>query len=563
MSDSSEPENSAPRTSRNFIEVEIDRDLAEGRTQQVHTRFPPEPNGYLHLGHAKAICVSFGFADQYQGLCNLRFDDTNPSKEEDRYVKAIQDDVRWLGFDWQERLYFASDFFEELYGFAQHLIESGHAYVDDLGVDEMRAQRGGPNVAGTNSPNRDRPTQVSSDLFGRMRAGEFEEGSCVLRAKIDMAHANLLMRDPVLYRIQDSEHHRTGRDWCIYPTYDMAHGQCDALEKVSHSLCSLEFENHRPLYEWLVQRLPIESPPRQIEFSRLNLTQSVLSKRKLVELVEGGHVDGWDDPRLPTLQGLRRRGYTPEAVRSFCARVGVTKVSSTAELFWLEDALREDQNKRAPRRMAVLDPLRITIRTLEEDQSVVCAAVNNPEDPDGGTRDVELTRHVLIERSDFLEDAPRKFFRLRPEGRVRLRYGPILTCEEVIKDESGEITELICSHDERTFAGASVEGEKRVKGIIHWVSASKSVAAEVHLLEPLFMSENPASLDDWMGDLNPDSRQVLDGARLEPCLGEAPVGQTVQFERLGYFTRDCSAGDGPPVFLRAVTLRDRSSKKGK
>lgn len=561
MSHPSEEEHLSKRPSRNFIEVEIDADLAAGRTQTIHTRFPPEPNGYLHLGHAKAICVSFGLAQQYGGLCNLRFDDTNPSKEEDRYVEAIKEDVRWLGFDWEERLYFASDFFEELYGFAQHLIEGGHAYVDDLGVDEMRAQRGGPGVPGTNSPNRDRPIQVSLDLFGRMRAGEFEEGSCVLRAKIDMGHANLLLRDPVLYRIQDSEHHRTGRDWCIYPTYDMAHGQCDALEEVSHSLCSLEFENHRPLYDWLVERLPIDSPPRQIEFSRLNLTHTMLSKRRLVELVDEGLVDGWDDPRLPTLQGLRRRGYTPESIRSFCARIGLTKVSSTAELFWLEDALREDQNQRALRRMAVLDPLLVTIRTLAEDQTAVCLAQNNPEDPAAGTREVELTREIYIERSDFLEDAPRKFFRLKPEGRVRLRYGPILTCEEVIKDADGKVVNLICSHDERTFAGASVEGEKKVKGIIHWVSVSKSLPAEVHLLEPLFLSENPASLDDWRRDLNPDSRKVLLGARLEPSLGEAQDGSTFQFERLGYFTRDSSGLSGKPVFLRAVTLRDRWSKK--
>jgi len=562
MSETPEKESEAPRVSRNFIEMEIDRDLAQGRTKVLHTRFPPEPNGYLHLGHAKALCVNFGLAQQYEGLCNLRFDDTNPSKEEDRYVDAIQEDVRWLGFDWQDRLFFASDFFEELYGFAQYLIEGGHAYVDDLGVEEMRAQRGGPNLAGTNSPNRDRPNQESLDLFGRMRAGEFEPGSVVLRAKIDMAHTNLLMRDPVLYRIQDSAHHRTGRDWCIYPTYDMAHGQCDALEKVSHSLCSLEFENHRPLYDWLVERLPIDSPPRQIEFSRLNLTYTLLSKRRLVELVEGGHVDGWDDPRLPTLQGLRRRGYTPESVRNFCARIGVTKVSSTAELFWLEDALREDQNRRAPRRLGVLDPLKVTIRTIDEGQSVVCQAVNNPEDEDGGTRDLELTRQILIERNDFLEDAPRKFFRLRPEGQVRLRYGPILTCEEVIKDESGQVIELICSHDERTFGGASVEGQKRVKGIIHWVSADKSVAAEVHLLEPLFLSENPGALEDWLGDLNPDSRRVISSARLEASLLASSPGETFQFERLGYFTRDASSPSDPPVFLRTVTLKDRWSKKG-
>ncbi len=553
MTDSSENE----RPSRHFIEVEIDRDLAEGRVQSVHTRFPPEPNGYLHLGHAKAICVDFGLATQYGGLCNLRFDDTNPSKEETRFVEAIQEDVRWLGFDWGERQYYASDFFEQLYGFAEDLIRAGDAYVDDLPVAEIRSQRGGPGVPGTESPFRARSPEENLQLFRAMRAGEFPEGHCVLRAKIDMAHANLLMRDPVLYRILKAPHHRTGDAWCIYPTYDMAHGQCDAFEGVTHSLCSLEFENHRPLYEWLVQRLDVAARPRQIEFSRLNVTHTVLSKRRLVELVEEGHVDGWDDPRLPTLQGMRRRGYPAEAIRAFCARVGVTKVTSTAELSWLEDAVRSELNRTAPRRMAVQAPLRVVLTSIGEDEGIRCEAVDNPEDPSGATRPVELRREVLIERDDFLEDAPRKFFRLRPGGSVRLRYGPVITCDEVIKDDEGAVVELRCSHDPRTFGGVTPEGEKKVKGIIHWVAADTAVETALWSFEPLFMDPNPAALEDWRQDLNPTSR-VEGTLWVEPAAAEGAPGETFQFERLGYYRADPAAES--LRFLRTVTLRDTWAK---
>ncbi len=553
MTDSSENE----RPSRHFIEVEIDRDLAEGRVQSVHTRFPPEPNGYLHLGHAKAICVDFGLAAQYGGLCNLRFDDTNPSKEETRFVEAIQEDVRWLGFDWGERQYYASDFFEQLYGFAEDLIRAGDAYVDDLPVAEIRSQRGGPGVPGTESPFRARSPEENLQLFRAMRAGEFPEGHCVLRAKIDMAHANLLMRDPVLYRILKAPHHRTGDAWCIYPTYDMAHGQCDAFEGVTHSLCSLEFENHRPLYEWLVQRLDVAARPRQIEFSRLNVTHTVLSKRRLVELVEEGHVDGWDDPRLPTLQGMRRRGYPAEAIRAFCARVGVTKVTSTAELSWLEDAVRSELNRTAPRRMAVQAPLRVVLTSVGEEEVIRCEAVDNPEDTSGATRPVELRREVLIERDDFLEDAPRKFFRLRPGGSVRLRYGPVITCDEVIKDDEGAVVELRCSHDPRTFGGVTPEGEKKVKGIIHWVAAETAVETALWSFEPLFMDPNPAALEDWRQDLNPTSR-VEGTLWVEPAAAEAAPGETFQFERLGYYRADPAAES--LRFLRTVTLRDTWAK---
>ena len=547
------------RPSRHFIEVEIDRDLAEGRVEAVRTRFPPEPNGYLHLGHAKAICVDFGLAAQYGGLCNLRFDDTNPSKEETRFVDAIQDDVRWLGFDWDDRQYYASDFFEELYAFGEALIEAGDAYVDDLPVDEIRTQRGGPGVAGTDSPYRSRTPEENLRLFRSMRAGEFDEGHCVLRAKIDMGHANLLMRDPVLYRILKAPHHRTGEAWCIYPTYDMAHGQCDAFENVTHSLCSLEFENHRPLYEWLVQRLDVPQRPRQIEFSRLNVTHTVLSKRKLVELVGEGHVEGWDDPRLPTIQGMRRRGYPAEAVRSFCSRVGVTKVTSTAELSWLEDEVRGVLNRTAPRRMAVLDPLRVVITTLGEAESATCEAVDNPEDEGGGTRRIELRREVLIERADFLEDAPRKFFRLRPGGSVRLRYGPVITCDEVVKDAEGNVIELRCSHDQRTFGGVTPEGEKKVKGIIHWVPEATATPVPLWTFEPLFLDPNPGALEDWRGDLNPSSR--CEGtAMVEPAVAAADPGDLFQFERLGYFRADPAS---PTLrLLRTVTLRDSWAKKG-
>ena len=554
-------EDAPERPHRHFIQQEIDRDLAEGRTQTVRTRFPPEPNGYLHVGHAKAICVDFGLAREFGGTCNLRFDDTNPTKEETEYVLAIQEDVKWLGFDWGERLTFSSGFFDELYGFAEHLVQNGDAYVDDQAVETIREGRGGPGRPGVNAPNRDTsPADNLAKLRG-MRDGEFAAGSCVLRAKIDMAHANLLMRDPVLYRILDAPHHRTGDTWRIYPTYDMAHGQCDALEGISHSLCSLEFENHRPLYDWLIQRLPIENPPRQIEFARLNLGYTILSKRKLIELVDGGHVEGWDDPRLPTLRGMRRRGYTPASIRNLCERVGLAKFNSLIELSWLEDSLRHDLNQNALRRMAVLDPLKVVITNLAEGESIERNAVNNPEAEDAGTRPFHLTREIWIERDDFQLEAPKKFFRLKPDGYARLKYGFIIHCEEVVQDADGHVTELRCTYLPDSADGQTPEGMKKVKGIIHWVSAADAVDAEVRLYEPLFSAEVPGADDrDWLDDLNPDSKQVRMGCKLEPALAHASPGESFQFERLGYFCADRTTSATAPVFHRAVTLRDSWAK---
>ncbi|MFT7677570.1 MAG: glutaminyl-tRNA synthetase [Planctomycetota bacterium] len=560
---------SEPTQSRNFIEVEIDADLKDGNYPHVHTRFPPEPNGFLHIGHAKAICTDFGLAAQYGGKCNLRFDDTNPAAEEAAFVEAIKQDIQWLGFDWEERLYFASDFFEQLYDFAVHLIQSGDAYVDDSTMEEMRAARGDrehADRAGQDSPYRDRPVQESLDLFRRMRAGEFPDGARALRAKIDMGAKNYLLRDPVLYRIQHSTHHRTGDDWCLYPTYDMAHGQCDSFEGVTHSLCSLEFRNHRELYEWLRDRIPAEAlktdyRPRQIEFARLKLTQTLVSKRKLKKLVEEGHVDGWDDPRMPTLSGMRRRGYTPESIRKFIERIGLAKAGSTVELAWLEDSLRSELNQTAQRRMAVLRPLKLTLTNLEPGESLPCEAQNNPEDDGAGTRPLSLTREVWIDRDDFRLEANRKYFRLKPDSEVRLRFGYVVRCDEVIQGPDGEVLELRGSVDRETGGGVAPADGRKVKGVIHWVSAETALEANVVQLGPLFTKDDPED-GEWTDNLDPDSRQVLEGCKLESSLAQAEPGQTFQFERVGYYVV-CSKDSKPgaPVFHLATGLRG-AKKKG-
>ncbi|MDK1021362.1 MAG: glutamine--tRNA ligase/YqeY domain fusion protein [Candidatus Hydrogenedentes bacterium] len=551
----------APAAGTDFIRSIVAENIESGKHDgRVVTRFPPEPNGYLHIGHAKSICLNFGIASENEGgVCHLRFDDTNPCKEEDEFVASIKEDVRWLGFDWREHEYFASDYYEQLYEWAVQLIRAGKAYVCDLNADRIREYRGTLTLPGTNSPFRERPAAESLDLFERMRAGEFEEGSRVLRAKIDMASPNMNMRDPVMYRILKVAHHRTGDAWCIYPTYDFAHGQSDSIEKITHSLCTLEFEDHRPLYDWFLDALDVYRP-RQIEFARLNLTYTVLSKRKLTDLVEEGHVNGWDDPRMPTLAGLRRRGYTPESIRDFCGRIGVAKADSTNEIEQLEHCLREDLNKRAPRVMGVLDPLRVVIENYPEDQSEELDAVNNPEDPDAGTRKVPFSRVLYIEREDFMEDPPKKFFRLAPGREVRLRYAYFITCTEVVKDaNTGEITELRCTYDPATRGGDSPDGRK-VKATLHWVSAAHAIEAEVRLYEHLFSEEFPESGGDWRDSLNPGSVKVLSTCRVEPGLAGAVPGSRYQFERKGYFCADPDATADRPVFNRTVSLRDTWAK---
>lgn len=556
------PSGSSPTdadATKNFVEQAIAEDLAEGRASAVVTRFPPEPNGYMHIGHAKAVCVNFGIAERFGGRTNLRFDDTNPAKEEQEFVDAIQEDIRWLGFEWSGDVLFASDYFEQLHGFAVQLIEKGLAYVCDLSAEETREYRGTVTSPGKNSPFRDRSVEENLDLFARMRAGEFDDGARTLRAKIDMASPNLNMRDPVMYRIARAHHHRTGDAWCIYPMYDFAHGQSDAIEGITHSLCSLEFENHRPLYDWFLDHIDGLPHPRQIEFARLQVSYAVTSKRKLQALVADGHVSGWDDPRMPTIRGLRRRGYTPEAVRTFCDGLGLTKFNSTHDMHLLENALRNDLNKRALRRMAVLRPLEVVITNIDEGTRFERQAVENPEDESAGTRPVFLTRTIYIERDDFREDAPPKFFRLKPGGHVRLRYGCVLRCDEVSKDESGEVVRLHCEMVEGTFDGKKPEGLGKVKGIIHWVSAADAVDATVHLYDHLFREPQPLkdgrTLED---DLNPDSLETLTGAKLEPALADATGEDRFQFERLGYFVR--AADEEGVVFRRAVTLRDSWAK---
>ena len=544
---------------RDFIRDIVREDLNAGRTETVITRFPPEPNGYLHIGHAKSMCLNFGVAREFGGHCTLRFDDTNPTKEEHEYIEAIEADVRWLGFDWGEHLYFASDYFEQLYGWGEHLIGAGMAYVDDLSPEEIREYRGTLTEPGRNSPYRERGPEENLDLFRRMRAGEFPEGARVLRAKIDMASGNINMRDPVLYRILHAPHPRTGEAWCIYPTYDFAHGQSDAIEGVTHSLCTLEFEDHRPLYDWLIDNLPVPSRPRQYEFARLNLTYTVLSKRRLIQLVQEGHVRGWDDPRMPTLHGLRRRGVPPEAIRDFAGRIGVAKSHNVVEVALLEHCVRELLNKTAERRMAILRPLKVVIENYPEGETDELQAINNPEDEAAGTRPVPFSRELYIERGDFMEDPPKKFFRLAPGREVRLRYAYFLTCREAVKDSGGEVVELRCTYDPETRGGNAPDGRK-VKATLHWVSAAHAVSAEVRLYDHLFARPDPGAEGDVLDDLNPESLVTLEGCKLEPSLTAVPLGETVQFERQGYFCLDPDAAPERPVFNRTVGLRDTWAK---
>ena len=550
-----------------FIRNIVSDDLKQGKNEgRVHTRFPPEPNGYLHIGHAKSICLNFGLAAEFGGLCNLRFDDTNPSKEDVEYVDSIKEDVRWLGFDWGDREFYASDYFEQLYQFAIRLIKSAKAFVCDLNADQMREYRGTLTEPGRNSPYRDRSVEENLDLFQRMRAGEFPDGSRTLRAKIDMASPNINMRDPVLYRVLRATHHRTGDAWCIYPTYDFAHGQSDAIEGITHSICTLEFEDHRPLYDWFLDQLGIHHP-QQIEFARLNLSHTVLSKRKLLQLVQQGYVAGWDDPRMPTLAGIRRRGYTPEAIRNFCERIGVAKRNSVVDIAMLEHCLREDLNKRAPRVMAVLRPIKVVLENYPGGHVEELEAVNNPEDPTMGTRKVPFSRVLYIEQDDFREDPPKGFFRLSPGKEVRLRYAYIIKCVGVDKDPvTGEIRELRCTYDPETKSG-SAQSRRKVKATIHWVSADHALEAEVRLYDHLFTKEDPDDVPeggDWLANVNPNSLERLTECRVEPGLTTARPGEVYQFERLGYFCVDRGdSSPAKPVFNRSVTLRDIWAKSQK
>ena len=553
-------ETDAPPEHTDFIRDIVAADVSAGRVREVVTRFPPEPNGYLHIGHAKAISLNFGVAQEFGGHCNLRFDDTNPAKEEQEYIDGIQADVRWLGFDWGDNLHFASDYFGQLYAWAVDLIHAGRAYVDDLSADEIREHRGTLTEPGRNSPWRDRPIEESLDLFGRMRTGEFPNGARVLRAKLDMASPNINMRDPVLYRIVHAEHPRTGDAWSIYPTYDFAHGQSDAIEGVTHSICTLEFEAHRPLYDWLIESLPVPSRPRQYEFARLNLTHTVLSKRVLLKLVNEGYVRGWDDPRMPTIAGLRRRGFPAEGIRDFATMVGVSKADSVHEIGLLEHAVRNVLNRTAPRRFAVLDPIRVVIENYPEGQVEEMDVVNNPEDPSAGTRQVAFGRELWIERDDFMEEPPPKFFRLAPGREVRLRSAYFVTCREVVKDAAGAVVELRCIYDPATRGGDSPDG-RRPKATLHWVSAAHAVPAEVRLYDHLFARPDPkADGRDLFEDLNPESETVVRGAFVEPALVGAKPGETVQFERLGYFAPDPDSMPGHPVFNRTLTLKDTWAK---
>ena len=539
-----------------FIRETVAADVREGRVSEVVTRFPPEPNGYLHIGHPKAIALNFGIAQEYGGRCHLRFDDTNPIKEEQEYIDSIQEDIRWLGFDWGEHLYYASDYFHQLYDWAVYLIKAGNAYVDDLSADEIREHRGTLTDPGKDSPWRERSIDENLDLFERMRSGEFPNGAKVLRAKIDMASPNINLRDPVLYRILHATHPRTGDEWCIYPLYDFAHGQSDAIEGISHSLCTLEFEDHRPLYDWLIENLPVPSRPRQYEFSRLNFTYTVLSKRFLGRLVSEGHVRGWDDPRMPTLAALRRRGFPPEGLRNFLGTVGLGgKGTTAAEIEMLEHEVRDVLNRTAPRRFAVLRPLRLVIENYPEGQVEEMEAVNNPEDPSAGTRTVAFTRVLWIERDDFMEDPPSKFFRLAPGREVRLRYAYFVTCTDVLKDASGAIVELRCTYDPETRGGDAPDG-RRPKGTLHWLSSEHAVPAEVRLYDRLFTRPDPRADSDPFADLNPSSETVLEECLVEPALAELPIGETVQFERLGYFCPDPDSSPGRLVFNRTLGLRD-------
>ncbi len=552
-------------SSTNFIKYIIEEDLKIGKNDgKVLTRFPPEPNGYLHIGHAKSICLNFGLAAEYHGLCNLRYDDTDPSKESIEYVASIKEDVRWLGFDWQDREYYASNYFEQLFEYAVQLIKAGNAYIDSLSAEEIRQYRGTLTRTGKNSPYRERSIEENLDLFERMRAGEFRDGAHVLRAKIDMASPNMIMRDPTLYRIRHVSHYRTGKMWCIYPMYDFTHCLSDSIEGITHSICTLEFEINRQLYDWVLDHLNVECHPRQIEFARLNLSFTVLSKRKLIRLVEDGHVSGWDDPRLPTISGLRRRGYTPKAIRSFCDRIGVAKADSMVDMALLEYCIREDLNKHAPRVMGVLRPLKVVIDNYPENEEEALEAVNNPGDPSMGTRKVPFSRELYIERDDFMEDPPKKFFRLAPGREVRLRYAYFITCVDVIKDpDTGETIELHCTYDPATRGGDAPDGRK-VKGTLHWVSVNHAITAQVRLYDHLFAKENPNEVEagkDFAAYLNPTSIEILNDCKLEPSLAAAKPSSLCQFERLGYFCVD--AKDSTPdrlVFNRTVTLRDTWAK---
>ncbi len=541
---------------RNIIEEDLKTDKWDGR---VVTRFPPEPNGYLHIGHAKSICLNFGLAKEYNGTCHLRFDDTNPSKEDVEYVDSIREDVRWLGFDWGEHLYFASDYFEKLYDYAVELIQKGKAYVDSLSADEIREYRGTLKEPGRKSPYRNRSVAENLDLFERMKNGEFEDGAHVLRAKTDMASPNLLMRDPTLYRIRKVSHHRTGNKWCIYPMYDFTHCLSDSIERITHSLCTLEFENNREIYDWILDELEVYHP-QQIEFARLNLTYTVLSKRKLIKLVEEKYVTGWDDPRMPTISGLRRRGYTPASIRNFCERIGVAKRDNMVDMALLEYCIREDLNKKAPRYMGILRPLKVIIENYPDDLVEELEFINNPEDSSMGTRKVPFSKVIYIEQTDFMENPPKKFFRLGPGREVRLRYAYYIKCKDVIKNDKGEITELICTYDPETKGGSSPDGRK-VKGTIHWVSAKHGLNAEVRLYDHLFTKENPGEDDDFTACLNPNSLEILKKAKVEPALENLKPGDGFQFERMGYFCADIKDFSSESlVFNRTVTLRDTWSK---
>ncbi len=546
-----------------FVRQIVVDDIAINKNEgRVHTRFPPEPNGYLHMGHAKSICLNFGIAQEFGGKCNLRFDDTNPEKEDTEFVEAIRADIRWLGFEWDAE-FFASDYFDQLYEYAVQLIKDGKAFVCDQTVDEVREFRGGFNKPGKNSPFRDRSVEENLDLFARMKAGEFKDGERTLRAKIDMNSDNMNLRDPAMYRIRHAHHHRTGDKWCLYPTYDWAHGQSDSIEGITHSICTLEFEQHRPLYDWYIEQLGIHHS-QQIEFAKLTISQTMMSKRKLTELVNGGYVSGWDDPRMPTISGIRRRGFTPESIRSFCARIGVTKFNSLTDLALLNLSIREHLNQIAPRVMAVLNPLKVVIENYPEGESEMRSAVNNPEDESAGTREIPFGRELYIEQEDFMEDAPKKFFRLTVGNEVRLRYAYFLKCHKVIKDDDGNPSELRCTYDPLTDGGKAPDGRK-VKGTIHWVSAEHAINAEVHLYDQLFEAEDPSDVPegkDWKDMINPNALTILKNAKLEPSLADAKIGDRFQFERNGYFCVDSvDSTPGKPIFNRTVTLKDGWSKK--
>ena len=555
----SEIETTARESGQDFIRDIIKFDLENGRHKAVVTRFPPEPNGYLHIGHAKSICLNFGVAEEFGGHCSLRFDDTNPTKEEQKYIDAIMQDVRWLGFDWGEHLHHASDYFEQLYDWAEYLIRSAKAYVDDQSQEEMRLSRGTLTEPGTDSPFRNRSIEENLDLFRRMRAGEFPNGAKVLRAKIDMASGNINLRDPVLYRILNTPHPRTGTTWHIYPSYDFAHGQSDAIEGVTHSLCTLEFADHRLLYDWFIENLPVPSRPRQTEFARLNLSYTVLSKRVLTELVSSGMVSGWDDPRMPTLAGLRRRGVPPQAIRELIRRIGVARADSVVDSAMLDHAVRDALNRTSLRRMAVLRPLKVVIENYPEFETEELDAINNPEDPAAGSRRVRFGREIFVERDDFVESPSKKFFRLSPGREVRLRYAYFITCRDVVKNAAGEVTELRCTYDPATRGGTAPPDGRKVKATLHWVAAADAVPAEIRLVNQLFLSANPNTADVF-ADLNPDSLEVLTNAMVEPAAVEASGDEPMQFERQGYFRRDGSSSSGAPIFVRTVGLRDTFAK---